>query len=50
MTGHTADLASFVSFLAGGVTAVALALFLAPESAEAARKRRGRKLLRDAAG
>jgi gas vesicle protein len=45
---RTPDLTSFVSFVAGGVTGGAIALLLARESGDVARKRLGRKL-RDAA-
>ncbi len=48
MNDRTPDLTSFVSFVAGGVTGVAIALLLARESGDAARKRIGRSL-RDAA-
>jgi gas vesicle protein len=49
MNDRTSDLTSLASFLAGGVTGVAIAWFLAPESGEEARKRRGRRP-RNAAG
>jgi len=48
MNDRTPDLTSFVSFVAGGVTGIAIALLLARESGDAARKRIGRSL-RDAA-
>jgi len=48
MNDRMPDLTSFVSFVAGGVTGVAIALLLARESGDAARKRIGRSL-RDAA-
>jgi gas vesicle protein len=48
MNDRTPDLTSFVSFVAGGVTGAAIALLLARESGDAARKRIGRTL-RDAA-
>jgi gas vesicle protein len=44
MNDRTPDLTSFVSFVAGGVTGVAIALLLARESGDAARKRIGRSL------
>jgi gas vesicle protein len=48
MNSRTPDLTSFVSFVAGGVTGAAIALLLARESGDAARRRIGRGL-RDAA-
>lgn len=48
MNDRSSDVASIVSFLAGAVAGVTIALVLAPESGDAARSRIGRDL-RDAA-
>ena len=48
MNDRTPDLTSFVSFVAGGVTGAAIALLLARETGDVARRRIGRTL-RDAA-